>query len=248
MYQGSGGSATTGKWVTNGMAFYLINATNGAGLASTTVFLTTSGCSPTQTPTPAPTPTPTPTPAPSVFSASPNPIRVCDGTGLGVTSLSWSGSGVFQVRVTSPTGPILYQGSANSATTGKWVTNGMVFYLIDATNGAVLASTTVFLTISGCGTPTPTPMPVLTANPNPITVCDGTGLGVTRLSWSVSNVSVFQVRVESPTGPLLYQGTSNTALTGKWVTNGMNFYLLNASNGTVLGSTTVTVSASGCSP
>jgi len=126
----------------------------------------------------------------------------------------------------------------------------MVFYLIDATNGAVLGSTTVFLTTSGCGTPTPTPTPtpVLIANPNPITVCDGTGLGVTRLTWSVSNLSVFQVRVESPTGPLLYQGASNTALTGKWVTNGMNFYLLNATNGTVLGSTTVTVSASGCSP
>jgi hypothetical protein len=184
------------------------------------------------------------------LNATPNPIRVCDGTGLGVTSFSWTGSGVFQVRVTSPTGPILYQGSANSATTGKWVTNGMVFYLINATNGAVLGSSTVFLTTSGCGTPTPTPTPtpVLIANPNTITVCDGTGLGVTRLSWSVSNVSVFQVRVESPTGPLLYQGTSNTALTGKWVTNGMNFYLLNASNGTVLGSTTVIVSASGCSP
>jgi len=126
----------------------------------------------------------------------------------------------------------------------------MVFYLINATTGAVLGSTTVSLTTSGCGTPTPTPTPtpVLIANPNPITVCDGTGLGVTRLTWSVSNVSVFQVRVESPTGPLLYQGTSNTALTGKWVTNGMNFYLLNATNGTVLGSTTVTVSASGCSP
>jgi outer membrane protein assembly factor BamB len=66
------------------------------------------------------------------------------------------------------------------------------------------------------------------------------------LNWSVSSVFIFQVRVDSPTGPLLYQGGASTALTGKWVTNGMKFYLLDASNGTVLGSTTVTVS--GCSP
>jgi hypothetical protein len=139
----------------------------------------------------------------------------------------------------------------------------MVFYLINATNGAVLGSTTLFLTATGCGlppagapTPTPTPTPagpapppgVLTASPNPITVCDGSGLGVARLNWSVKNVSIFQIRVESPIGPLLFQGSANTALTGKWVTNGMNFYLLDATNGKVLGSTTVNVTASACSP
>ena len=88
----------------------------------------------------------------------------------------------------------------------------------------------------------------LNADPSRIAVCDGTPFGSTRLSWSVDNVETFQIRVDSPTGLVLYEGSESTALTGKVVTNGMSFYLLNAANGAVLASTTLNITTSGCPP
>ncbi len=143
-------------------------------------------------------------------------------------------------------------GPSGQAQTGKWVRNGQRFFLVNASSGAVLGTVTVSLTTAGCGTPAPTPTPpvnpgVLVATPNPVTVCDGTGLGVTTLSWAVSNASTVDVRVGSPTGALMARlGASGSATTGKWVVNGTYFYLVNASNSQVLGSVIVGVNANGC--
>jgi hypothetical protein len=63
----------------------------------------------------------------------------------------------------------------------------------------------------------------------------------------VTSASLIQIRVGSPTGPLFaYSGSSGSSTTGKWVTNGMAFYLLNAANGQVLGTATVGVNSNGC--
>jgi len=107
--------------------------------------------------------------------------------------------------------------------------------------------------INFTGTPLPTPSGTLTANPNPIQVCDGTGQGVTTLSWTTSNVTSVQVRAGAPNGTLVGSGgPSGNVTTGKWVTNGTVFYLQNVSNGlpltsaNTLATRTVGVITTGC--
>lgn len=93
------------------------------------------------------------------FSADPNPIRVCDGSGLGITALSWQAPGVAatEVHVNAPDGPLLARaGAEGKATTHKWVTEAMVFYLQDVSGGAhpaaanTIGIVTVSLTTNGC--------------------------------------------------------------------------------------------------
>ena len=113
-----------------------------------------------------PSPSPTPPQATGSISASPNPIQVCDGTGLGVTTLSWSVTNVssVQVRINAPNGTLFASSgpSGGQQTTGKWVTNGMVFYLQNVSGGLpltsanTLATVTVGVTSDGC------PMPIAT--------------------------------------------------------------------------------------
>jgi YD repeat-containing protein len=93
------------------------------------------------------------------ITAGPNPIQVCDDTGVGVTTLSWSTSGTSEVdvRVGAPNGTLFVTaGPTGSVTTGKWVNQGMVFYLQNASYGDrtsaanTLATVTVGTTTSGC--------------------------------------------------------------------------------------------------
>lgn len=87
------------------------------------------------------------------FVASPNPITVTDGTGLGVTTVSWVSiyAGTVSVYVTGKLFcAVPPQGIYNngSCTTGKWVTNGTVFELY---SGASPVSLTVYVNSSGGG-------------------------------------------------------------------------------------------------
>ena len=128
------------------------------------------GCSGTQDRQPQATPPPSAAPVSlpgagakagrtGSITANSNPIRVCDGTGLGITTLSWTSTGTTRVelRVGSPNGGLLsYSGPTSSAPTGKWVGNGTVFYLQDVSGGLpntpdnTLATLTVNLTTEGC--------------------------------------------------------------------------------------------------
>ena len=134
------------------------------------------------------------------ITASPNPIQVCDG-GLGQTTIFWNVTGILEededeevaeveVRVGSETGNLLAAGDiTGNAETGEWVTDGMVFYLLDRATGDLLDLVTVRFTEFGC------PPPVLVASPNPIRVCD-MGLGETTLSWDATDVTdKVQIRV-----------------------------------------------------
>jgi len=93
------------------------------------------------------------------ITAEPNPIKVCDGSGTGITKLTWTsvGPGVVEMHVSSPNGDLLARTGANgTATTAKWVTNGMIFYLQDVSGGKsltpenTLATFTAKVTSSGC--------------------------------------------------------------------------------------------------
>lgn len=90
----------------------------------------------------------------SPLRATPNPIQVCDGPGLGVTTLSWNlpgAGGVLEVRVDSPDGKLFAQtGATGSATTGKWARDGMMFFLVEGDTGKVLGRTVIRVTRSGC--------------------------------------------------------------------------------------------------
>jgi PKD repeat protein len=125
-------------------------------------------------------------------------------------------------------------------------------YSIDATgDGTVLMpGTPRSFTLNPPAVPTGS----ISAAPNPIQVCDGSGLGVTTLSWSVANVSAVEVRLNAPNGTLFVGSGSSggQAATGKWVNNGMVFYLQNVSDGrpltpdNTLATVTVGVTAGGC--
>lgn len=71
----------------------------------------------------------------------------------------------------------------------------------------------------------------LTASPNPIPVSAGKA-GVTTISWNAPSASIIQVRVNSPNGSLLTDNVNTgSMMTAAWVTNGMTFYLQDASSG-----------------
>jgi hypothetical protein len=121
--------------------------------------LAMAGCS-------GPTPSNTSAPAPpstgaknATITADPNPIQVCDGSGTGVTKLTWTsvGPAVVEMHVNSPNGDLFARTGANgTANTAKWVTNGMIFYLQDVTGGKsltpenTLATLTAKVTSAGC--------------------------------------------------------------------------------------------------
>jgi hypothetical protein len=74
----------------------------------------------------------------------------------------------------------------------------------------------------------------MTASPNPIPNV-GAGYGTTTISWNAPGASVIQVRVGSPTGGLLTDnGPVGSMATGNWVSNGMQFFLQDVSNGKAL--------------
>jgi hypothetical protein len=99
------------------------------------------------------------TPGWATITADPNPIQVCDGSGQGITTISYKLAlqSLIEVHVNSPDGPLFARTNASgSLTTAKWVTDGMVFFLQDVSAGKPLASNhtidklTVNLTRNGC--------------------------------------------------------------------------------------------------
>lgn len=95
--------------------------------------------------------------------------------------------------------------------------------------------------------------PLLTATPGRAVVCDGSGLAVVTVSWSVPAGDAVDVRVGGPSGPLLARRSgSGSAETGKWVTDGTVFYLQDVSGGlpptaaNTLATATVRVTSEGC--
>ena len=85
------------------------------------------------------------------ISADPNPIFAPAGTTLGVTRLSWSTTAKrVAVCAGSPSGQIFaasHQGS-HSAETGKWVSDGMTFYLQDVSEGQPLNAAHTLATVT----------------------------------------------------------------------------------------------------
>ena len=173
----------------------------------------------------------TPSSVTGSISAAPNPIVVTDGSGAGITKISWQSSGTpsVEIHVNAPDGSLFAQGGPNgSLPTGKWVTDGTVFYLQNVAGGLPLTAANTIAKVAASVTNGSS----ISANPNPIIVTDGTGQGVTKVSWnSLSNV--VEVHVDAPNGPLMAASGEGpaSATTGKWVTDGTAFYLQDVSKG-----------------
>ncbi|MGA7414708.1 MAG: hypothetical protein WBW33_29835 [Bryobacteraceae bacterium] len=156
--------------------------------------------------------------------------------------VSWlvAGSSSVEIHVGSPSGTLFAATiGSGTAATGNWVSDGMQFYLQDVTNGKPL---TLANTI-GTATAHIPQSASLIATPQRINPGDGSGLGVTTLSWSALSSNV-AVHVGSADGPLFAAGgNTGTATTGKWVVDGMVFYLVDSNSSQTLQTVTVQVSA-----
>jgi len=107
---------TSGPWVTNGMTFFLQqrgNTTAQGTLSTVTVSVLASA----------------PLCVVTDFSADPNPITASVG-GLGATTINVNAACLYDVRLNSPSGSLLFSGAGpGSQNTGPSVSNGMKFYL-----------------------------------------------------------------------------------------------------------------------
>ncbi len=202
---GNTGSGQTGSWVTDGMQFYLVDATTGAVLGVTTAHLGTISLS---------------------------NIQVPQGSIYGMARVSWNAPGLnaVEIHVGSPTGSLFGRGgSSGNAATGNWVTEGMVFYLVDPSNQNVLGQTTAHLQ----------QVPVISLGSDPIPTPTGT-FGTTAVSWYDPFVSQVKVLVTDPSGNTnqFYAGSSSgSQATEAWIQNGTVFSLFDASNNVLLGQT-----------
>jgi hypothetical protein len=83
--------------------------------------------------------------------ASPNPAPSCDASGLSGTKLVWGDEGAIQVRLDSADGKLFAAaGGAGEQMTGKWVTDGRNFVLVDADTGEAIQEVPVDNTVFGC--------------------------------------------------------------------------------------------------
>jgi len=75
---------------------------------------------------------------------------VTDGSGLGVTTVTWSSTGttLVEVHINSPAGPLFShtRDGMFSQTTGKWVSDGTMFYLQNVSNALPLTSANTLAT------------------------------------------------------------------------------------------------------
>ena len=217
-FQTSTGSAVTGNWVVDGTQFFLVDKSAGATaneivLASVTVHVGSSGC-------------------PGTLTANPSLVPHCGTSAPDTTTLTWSAPGHQNtaIRINTIDGPQMTTGGpSGSQMTGAWISDGMKFLLVDTSTNAVLAVWTASLDRTACivsGT--------LTANPSaPVGQCT-TGYASTTLSWTAtSGVSATDVRVGSSSGTIFGSNNSGgaSATTGLWVTDGMQFFLQDASSG-----------------
>jgi DNA-binding beta-propeller fold protein YncE len=214
---GSSGSTVTGTWVTNGMTFFLVDTTSGVTVASVTVNVG-----------PAVSDVQPAVRGMRVFTASPNPLPA---PGQPVT-FTWSAP-EFQyvtIHLYSPTGPALtgITGSSGSVVTGNQITSDTQFFLVDLASGTSIASVWVYVGHEFIATPNPIPP----GQP-------------TTLTWNAPGYSSLKIHVNSPTGQALTGtvGSSGSAVTGNWVTDGMQFFLVDVTSGTTVASVVVHVGA-----
>jgi len=88
--------------------------------------------------------------------ATPNPVPVCDMSGFGVANISWGDVDPFEIRMGAADGTLFSRSAGEgSQATGKWVSNGTVFYMVDKASGDTIQKLTANTTSFGCVTNAP---------------------------------------------------------------------------------------------
>jgi hypothetical protein len=221
---GSSGSAETGEWVGSGTWFYLQDVTGGSpGNTLDQVLVTLQQQA-------------------AVFTANPNPIPQ---PLIGATTVSWNAptATAVEIHIGSPSGTLFAAGgSVGSAVTGDWVTEGLIFFLQDVTDGKPLTpDNTLASFIAHVGQST-----YFSASPNPVSnwvLVNGVPTGSTTLLWNVP-FGFVQIYAGSPAGPVLIVPTApnqGSVETGPIVTDGQAFYLDWYTNGPAGGPTSTTL-------
>jgi hypothetical protein len=220
---GSSGSQMTGNWVSDGLVFYLQDVSGGVPgvtVATTTVHLTSVGCS---------------TVTGSLSIAT--PIQVCDGTNAVALPVTWNASStaqIIEIHLGAPDGALFARsGSQGTKLTGKWVTDGTTFYLQNVTYGVpatpanTIAIRRVSVQTSGCNGRTA----AMSITPNPVIACIGPPPPAT-VAWQSTGTSALEVHIGSPGGPLFGSaGSSGQNVTGPWLGPDAVFFLQDVSNG-----------------
>ena len=184
------------------------------------------------------------------ITADPNPF-LANAQGVGQTNLAWSsyGTTAVEIHVNAPNGPRFAGGDPGSfsVATGRWVVDGMTFYLQNVSNGLPLTAANTLATVTMSAV-SGTPSGSMSANPNPFTP-NAQGLGQTTLAWTSAGTNRVELHVNAPNGNRLAATGpgSFSVTTGQWARDGMTFYLQNVSSGLPLTSAntlaTVTVTA-----
>lgn len=197
------GAIDTGNWVSDGMVFALVDSATGQTLGAFTAHTAAA--------------------SPFSLTASPNPIPLAAGALVGQTTLTWNATGrnALQILVNGK----LFAGglpAGGSLLTGNWVTDGMIFSLVDPSGnqGAGQTLSTIAGRTAGAGAPV-----TFSASPNPITLAAGQVAAKTTLSWNAPGRAGLQILVP---GKLFASGlpSSGSIETGNWVTNRMPFTLI----------------------
>jgi hypothetical protein len=224
LYRGGGiGTVTTNQWVTEGMVFYLQDVSSNQPLTFTYTIATATAHESAVT-----------------FTATPLVILNPDAKGLGSMTLNWDvpGASVVEVHINSASGALFtrQQGETGWAYAPGWVSDGMVFVLCEVSQNACSTANTVATLTAHVGSDPSSSATAggasLVAFPNPVALLPGQRYGQTTLYIRAPGASVAEIHVNSPDGLLFARtGPSGSATTGPWVTDGMTFYLQDASQG-----------------
>ncbi len=209
------GSAKTGEWVTDGMSFYLLDISKGEPGTTLAVYTAHSGW-------------------PGIPTDTPVLVSVDNGQQLFFTA---PGATEVEIHLNKPWGTLLarFNGDHGSTATGAWIRDGMRFYLQDVSNGQPLTlQHTLATAIATVDTNTPGKAGVIFgATPGLVPDPGNTGLGTATLFWNATGSAGVEVHVNSPDGPLFAQaGAFGSAASGNWISDGMRFYLQDATSGT----------------
>ena len=151
------------------------------------------------------------------ITANPNPF-VQDSQGVGQTTVAWTsyGTTAVEIHVNAPNGPRFAGGDSGSFSmaTGRWVVDGMTFYLQNVSNGLPLTAANTLATVTMSAVSL-TPSGSISANPNPF-VPNAQGLGQTTLTWTSAGTNNVELHVNAPNGNRLAATRSRQFFDNHW--------------------------------